>query len=66
MLLKFLRHSHGMGGKLDIKWNGPYIVKAKLIKWRYQLQSSSGVVLEKLYSTCLLKEYFEAGTADMS
>ena len=37
-----------MGGKLDIKWNGPYIVKAKLTKGRYQLQSSNGVVLKKL------------------
>ena len=66
VVLKNKRHSHRMGGKLDIKWNGPYIVKARLTKGRYQLQSSNGVVLKKLYSTCLLKEYFEAGIADMS
>ena len=45
---KNMRHSHRTGGKLDIKWNGPYIVKAKLTKGRYQLQSSSGVVLKQL------------------
>ena len=51
-----------MGGKLDKRWDGPYIVEAKLSKGRYQLRSSSGVVLKKLYSSCLLKEYYDTGT----
>ena len=50
-----------MGGKLDAKWDGPYIVEAKLSKGRYQLKSKNGLVLKKLYSSCLLKEYFEEG-----
>ena len=48
-----------MGGKLDAKWDGPYTVEAKLSKGRYQLKSKNGLVLKKLYSSCLLKEYFE-------
>ena len=50
-----------MGGKLDTKWDGPYTVEAKLSKERYQLKSKNGLVLKKLYCSCLLKEYFEKG-----
>ena len=57
-----MRHNHRMGGKLDARWNGPYTVVAKLSKGRYQLQSKNGFVLKKLYSSCLLKEYYETGT----
>ena len=50
-----------MGGKLDSKWDSPYAVEDKLSKGRYNLMSKEGVVLKKLYSSCLLKEYFELG-----
>ena len=53
-----MKNSHRMGGKLDKKWDGPYTIEVKLSKGRYQLQSSSGVVLKKLYSSFLLKEYY--------
>ena len=56
-----MRHNHRMGGKLDVRWNGPYTVVAKLSKGRYRLQSQNGGVLKKLYSSCLLKEYSEPG-----
>ena len=56
-----MKNSHRMGGKLDMKWGGPYVVEAKLSKGRYQLRSRTGYVLKKLYSSCLLKEYFEPG-----
>ena len=46
---------------MDRKWNGPYIVAEKLTKGHYQLQSQDVVVLKKLYSIFLLKEYFEPG-----
>jgi hypothetical protein len=52
-------NSHRMGGKLESKWDGPYTVDEKLSKGRYRLMSKQGVVLKKLYSGCLLKEYFE-------
>ena len=62
MLLKNMKNSHRMGGKLDVKWDGPYTIEAKLNKGRYQLRSKTGFVVKKLYSSCLLKEYFEQGT----
>ena len=48
VLLKNMRHNHRMGGKLDVRWNGPYTVVAKLSKGKYQLQSKNGGVLKKL------------------
>ena len=36
--------------------------RAKLCKGRYQLRSKTGLVMKKLYSSCLLKEYLEQGT----
>lgn len=56
-----MKNSHRMGGKLDAKWLGPYTIEAKLSKGRYQLRSKNGAVLKKVYSSCLLKEYFETG-----
>ena len=49
-----------MGGKLERKWLDPYTVVAKLSKGRYQLRSKDGEVLKKCYSSCSLKDYFEA------
>ena len=57
VLLKKMKNSHRMGGKLDAKWDGPYTVEAKLSKGCYQLRSKNGIVLKKLYNCCLLKEY---------
>ena len=59
--IKEHENSHRMGGKLDAKWDGPYTIEAKMGKGRYQLRSKAGLVLKKLYSSCLLKEYFEQG-----
>ena len=47
-----------MGGKLDKRWLGPYEVFEKKEKGRYRLKSKDGTVLKKLYSACLLKEYY--------
>ena len=57
-----MKNNHRMGGKLDRKWDGPYTIEAKLSKGMYQLRSSSGIVLKKLYSSCFLKEYYDTGT----
>ena len=46
-----------MGGKLEEKWDGPYEIVEKLSKGRYQLKSSKGTVLKKLYNGALLKEF---------
>ena len=44
---------------MDPKWLGPYTVEEKLSKGWYKLKSENGTSLKKLYSSCLLKEYFE-------
>ena len=62
VLLKNMKNSHRMGGKMDPKWLGPYTVKEKNSKGRYKLCAMSGKTLKKLYSSCLLKEYFEPST----
>lgn len=46
-----------MGGKMDPKWLGPYVIEEKVSKGRYKISSKTGKVLKKLYSSCLLKEY---------
>ena len=43
----------------------PIHSESQIDKREVPITASNGVVLKKLYSTCLLKEYFEAGTADM-
>lgn len=54
-----MKNAHRMGGKMDPKWLGPYTVKERVGKGRYKLFSKTGEALKKLYSSCLLKEYFE-------
>ena len=44
---------------MEPKWLGPYTVKEKVDKGRYKLCSMTGKTMKKLYSSCLLKEYFE-------
>ena len=51
VLLKSMKNTHRMGGKLDIKWDGPYTVEAKLTKGRYQLRAKTGLLLKKLYNS---------------
>ena len=47
VLLKNNRNSHKMGGQLDIKWTGPYIIDEDIGKGRVKLQNmSSGVILK--------------------
>ena len=59
VLLKNMKNSHRMGGKMDPKWLGPYTVLEKVEKGRYKLRSSRGETLKKLYNSSLLKEYFQ-------
>ena len=59
VLLKNMRNSHRMGGKLEKKWLGPYEVVESLSKGRYTLKSSDGSILKKAYNGVLLKEYLQ-------
>ena len=63
VLLKNVKTTHRMGGKMDFKWIGPYIVEERVSKGRYKISSMTGKVVKKLYSSCLLKEYFESPTS---
>jgi len=45
---------------MDPKWIGPYCIKERVSKGRYKLCSLNGMKLKNFYSSCLLKEYFEA------
>jgi hypothetical protein len=56
-----MKNSHRMGGKMDPKWLGPYTVVEKLSKGRYCLKSAADKHLKKLYSSNVLKEYYEPG-----
>ena len=53
-----MKISHGMGGKMDPKWIGSDNVIERVSKGRYKLCSFSE--LKSFYSSCLLKEYYEA------
>ena len=44
---------------MDPKWLGPYTVVEKLSKGRYRLKSAADKHLKKLYSSNVLKEYYE-------
>ena len=59
VLLKNMRNSHRMGGKLEKMWLGPYEVVESLSKGRYTLKSSDGSILKKAYNGVLLKEYLQ-------
>ena len=59
VLLKNMRNSHQMGGKLDEKWKRPYEVVESFSKGRYKLKSLKGCILKKAYNSFLLKEYLE-------
>ena len=46
VLLKNMKNSHRMGGKMDPKWIGPYSVIERVSKGRYKLCSLSGKELK--------------------
>ena len=48
VLLKNVKTTHRMGGKMDFKWIGPYIVEERVSKGRYKISSMTGKVVKKL------------------
>ena len=56
VMLKNMRNSHRMGGKLDKKWIGPYEVVESLSNGCYRLKSSDGSIFKKAYNSFLLKD----------
>lgn len=55
VLVKNMKNNHRMGGKLDSRWIGPYVVSEKLAKGQYRLKNKDGNVLQKIHSAILLR-----------
>ena len=52
-----------MGGKLDIRWTGPYEIVEDLGKQRYKVKSQkTGKVLKSTVHCCRLKPYIKPAT----
>ena len=52
-----------MGGKLDIRWTGPYEVVEDLGKQRYRVKSKkTGKLLKNTVHCCRLKHYIQPAT----
>ena len=66
VLMKVMKNSYRMGGKLDKKWASPYEIVEKLSKERYQLKSSKGKLLKKLYNGSLLREFLSSQSPSLS
>ena len=66
VLMKVMKNSHRMGGKLDKKRASPYEIVEKLSKERYQLKSSKGKLLKKLYNGALLREFLSSQSPSLS
>lgn len=60
VLMKNMKNSHRMGGKLDIRWTGPYKVVEDCGKMRYRVKNFQNGELEKKTVHCSrLKPYLE-------
>ena len=65
VLLKVMKNTHRMGGKLDIRWTGPYEVVSDCGKMRYKLKSmTTEKVLKTTVHCSRLKHYIEGHSSD--
>ena len=56
VLLKNMKNTYRMGGKLDIRWTGPYEVIEDIGKMRYKLKcKKTGKILKQAVHCCRLK-----------
>ena len=60
------RNQHRMGGKLDNRWTGPFIIHEDLGKGRFRLKTSAGKPLKQTIHCAHLKLYHEpaSGSAE--
>ena len=60
------RNQHRMGGKLDNRWTGPFIIHDDLGKGRFRLKTSAGKPLKQTIHCARLKLYHEpaSGSAE--
>ena len=59
-----MANSHRMGGKMDLKWLGPYHVEEITEKELYRLKCiKSGKLLKQAFSSLQLKAYVDRSTS---
>ena len=58
VLLKNSEHDSRKGGKLDVKWTGPYWVSERLPKGCFKLKNGNGAVLKQIFHASRLKPYY--------
>ena len=56
--LKNSKHDSRKGGKLDVKWTGPYWVSERLPKGCFKLENGNGAVLKQIFHASRLKPYY--------
>ena len=59
VLVKNMKNTHRMGGKLDIRWTGPYEVIDDIGKMRYKVKcKKTGKTLKQILHSSRLKHYY--------
>ena len=58
VLVRNMKNTHRMGGKLDIRWTGPYEVVEDCGKMRYKLKSRKGGNILKISVHCSRLKYY--------
>lgn len=65
VLVRNMKNTHRMGGKLDIRWTGPYEVVEDCGKMRYKLKSrKAGNVLKTTVHCSRLKHYIHPASEE--
>lgn len=64
VLLKNCKNESRKGGKLEVKWTGPYTISQCLGKGRFVLMDDAGVCRKQAIHACRLKKYYQPWTAD--
>ena len=59
VLLKNCKNDSRKGGKLDAKWNGPYVISQCLAKGRFILTNDTGLCLKQAIHASSLKRYYK-------
>ncbi len=66
VLVKNMKNATRVGGKLDIRWTGPYKVTEDAGKMRYKLKrKKTGRALKQMVHCCRLKHYLHSTDAEV-
>jgi hypothetical protein len=65
VLVRNMRNVSRKGGKMDVRWTGPYVIAAHVGKGRYRLmEEQSGNPLKQAINSSRLKKYIERPTQE--